>query len=197
LKPARRQKETTAMGKTDDPNRWKGFVLGVVGGAVGVLAMGYYWQAVTALTGQDPRKEKNEDGPHALDDIAVAGQHHQEGESSTAAMARILDEAATGKEPKKETKMTLSTLIHWGYGMLVGGLYGAMRGGAADVPDVPGGLGYGTGLWLFGSELAVPMLGLAEGPTTQPLESHAYALGAHFVYGTVAAATTQILYRVL
>ena len=179
------------------PNRWKSFVLGITGGAAGVAAMGYYWRAVTSLTGADPRQATNTSGPHALDDIAVAGQHHQQGESSTAAVGRIADEAATGKEPKKETKETLSNVVHWGYGTLIGGVYGAARGAAAPAPDVLGGLTYGAGVWLFGSELAVPLLGLAPGPTTQPLSSHAYALGAHFVYGLTTAAVTQVLYRLL
>jgi hypothetical protein len=81
--------------------------------------------------------------------------------------------------------------------LAVGGLYGALRGGSAGAPDVPGGLAYGTGLWLFGSELARPLLGLSAGPTSQPLSAHAHALGAHFAYGLATAATTQVLYQLL
>src|SRR5437016_5592090 len=185
------------MSTSKSPNRWKGFVLGVVGGAAGTLAMNYYWQGVQVATGKDPRQEQSDSGPQPLDDISLAGQQHEEGESSTAAMGRILNEAATGKEPGKETKSTLSNLVHWTYGMLVGGVYGAVRGGSAGIPDAPGGLAYGTGLWLFGSELTVPLLGLSEGPTATTPESHAYGLGAHFAYGLVAAATTQALYKLL
>ncbi len=175
------------------PNRWKGFVLGIGGGIAGLLAMGIYWQAVTALTGQDPRKAENQTGLHNLDDIAVIGTHHQPDESSTAAMGRLLVVAVTGRAPSAATKALLSEQIHWGYGTLLAGLYGALRAGAA--PDAGGGLGYGSGLWLVGSELAVPLLGLAAGPTTQPLASHAHALGAHLTYGLITAGTTQILYR--
>ena len=75
------------MGKSKSPNRWKGFVLGVVGGAAGTLAMNYYWQGVQAATGKDPRQEQNDSGPQPLDDISLVGQQHEEGESSTAAMA--------------------------------------------------------------------------------------------------------------
>ncbi len=184
-------------GKQTELNHWKGLALGVVGGVAGVLAMQYYWQAVTALTGQDPRKATTDAGPHALDNLSLVGQQHEADESSTAAVGRLLNAAATGKEePKKETKATLSTLVHWGYSLTVAGLYGAVRGGTG-VPDAGGGLVYGTGLWLFGSELAVPLLGLADGPTTQPLASHAHGLGAHVVYGLATAATTQVLYRLL
>jgi hypothetical protein len=179
------------------PNRWKGLVLGVAGAGAGLAAMSLYWQAATQVHGSDPRQAQNTSGPHTLDEISLVGEHHQPDESSTAATGRVLHEAVTGKEPKKETKTLLSYLVHYGYGLLVGGLYGAVRGGSAGVPDVLGGLGYGTGLWLFGSELAQPLLGLSAGPTTAPLSSHAYGLGAHFAFGLATAATTQVLYRVL
>lgn len=184
-------------GQSKEINRWKGFVLGVVGAAAGVTAMKYYWQGVIAINGKDPRSEKNTSDMHALDDISIAGEHHQEGESSTEAVGRLAFQAIADKEPKKQTKETLSYSVHWGYGLLVGGLYGAIRGGSGKLIDVPGGLVYGTGLWFFGSELAIPLLGLSEGPTTQSLASHAYGLGAHFAYGLATAATTQLLYRVL
>lgn len=183
--------------KSKEINHWKGFVLGVVGAAAGITAMKYYWQGVTSVTGKDPRSEPNTSDMHALDDIAVAGEHHKPGESSTAAIGRLAYEATADKEPKKETKEMLSNAVHWGYGLFVGGLYGAVRGGSSKLIDVPGGLAYGTGLWLFGSELAVPMLGLSKGPTTESLAGHAYGLGAHFAYGLATAATTQLLYKVL
>lgn len=179
---------------TDDVNHWKGLVVGVAGAAVGVLAMKYYWQGVIALLGKDPRSEENKSDMHALDDIAVAGEHHQEGESSTEAIGRLAYQAVADKEPNKETKTALSYTVHWSYGLLLGGLYGAVRGGSGWV-DIAGGLAYGTGVWLFGSELAIPMLGLSEGPTTQSLASHAYGLGAHFAYGLATSATTQLLYK--
>ncbi|MGI8587470.1 MAG: hypothetical protein ACR2M0_07245 [Chloroflexia bacterium] len=180
-----------------EPNRWKGFILGLAGGAAGTFAMGYYWQALVAMMGSDPRKAKSTAGPQTLDDISLIGKHYEPGEGSTAAIGRILYQTASGKEPKKETKATLSTLVHWGYGSLIGGIYGAARGGEAGLVDPAGGAAYGTGVWLFGSEMGVPMLGLAPGPTTQPAPSHAYALGAHWVYGIVVAAVTQLLYKLL
>jgi hypothetical protein len=180
-----------------DVNHWKGLVLGVVGGAAGLVAMRYYWRTITAMTGKDPRSQTSDSGSRALDDMSVVGRHHKEGESSTAAAGRLAFEAAVGKEPKRETKAALSSGVHWTYGLVVAGLYGALRGGSAGVPDAAGGLAYGTGLWLFGSELAVPLLGLSSGPTTRPFSSHAYGLGAHFAYGLTTAAATQSLYWLL
>ncbi len=179
-----------------ESNRWKGFILGAVGSATGVIAMRYYWKAVSALAGGDPRKQSGTREPHALDSISLIGKHHEEGESSTAAMGRIAYQLIAGKAPEsQETRTTLSYLTHWVYSMLMGGIYGAVRG-KADVPDFTGGLALGTGVWLFGDELATPLLGLAVGPTAYPLSMHAHAFGAHVAYGLTSSAATQLLHRV-
>ena len=177
-------------------NRWKGLVLGMLGGVAGTAAMGYYWQAVTALTGEDPRTKTSEGGPHELDSISLVGTQHEADESSTAALGRVGYESLVGEEPGSDgTKSTLSTLVHWSHGTLMGGAYGALRG-AAGVPDLRGGLVFGAALWLFGDELSVSLLGLAEGPTKFPPEQHVHRLGSHLAYGTTVAVTTQVLQRV-
>lgn len=177
-------------------NRWKGFVLGAVGGAVGVLGMRYYWKGVTALTGEDPRRKEGRFGPEELDSISLVGKHHREGESSTAAIGRILYEQATGQEPSAETKTALSYAVHWAMSMAAGGLYGAVRG-RAGIPDIAGGLALGLGLWFLGDEVAQPMLGLTRGPTAYPPELHLHGLAAHLPYGLGTAAATQLLHRII
>jgi uncharacterized membrane protein len=174
-------------------NRWKGFVVGAAGSAAGVLAMRAYWQVASILSGGDPRQQTGNPEPQALDDISVVGTHHEQGESSTAAMGRIAYELIAGKPPaSEETRTTLSYLVHWGYSMLMGGLYGALRG-RARWPDAKGGLGLGLGVWGLGDELATPLLGLAKGPTAYPPALHAHAFGAHVAYGLASAAATQAL----
>jgi uncharacterized membrane protein YagU involved in acid resistance len=179
-------------------NHWKGFVLGAVGGAAGVLAMMAYWNAVTAIFGQDPRTiKKKSTQPQPLEEMSLIGQHHEEGESSTAAMGRIGWKLVTGKEPRaKETRTTLSWLVHWVISMASGAAYGVVRGKAEPI-DVPGGLLLGTSLWLLGDELAMPLLGLTDGPTAYPTELHVHAFGAHVAYGLASSVTTQVLYRLL
>jgi hypothetical protein len=179
------------------PNRWKGFVLGAVGGIAGVLAMRSYWKAVTVLVGDDPRKQSDKGPPHTLDSISLIGQHHEAGESTTAAVGRIAYQAIAGKPPEsQETRTLLSELVHWLLSLVMGGVYGAIRR-RADLPDVPGGLALGVGLWFFGDEVAMPLLGLANGPTAYPPTLHAYALGAHIPYGLATSATTQLLQQIV
>lgn len=179
-----------------EPNRWKGYILGMAGSAAGVLAMKYYWQAATALTGSDPRSIPNNSDFHPFDSVSVIGTHHQEDESSTAALGRIIYSTLAGQEPAKETKTTLSYIVHWGYGMAQGGLYGAARAGAG-FPDLRGGLVFGTALWLLGDEALISTLGLAAGPTKYAPAEHLNRWAAHLTYGLTTALTTQLLYRVL
>ncbi len=184
------------MGK--DTNRYKGFIVGALGGAVGVLAMSGYWESIIAITGKDPRKASTPKNKKSmpLDDISVVGKQHQSGEGSTEAAGRHLYEAVTGEEPRsKETKTALSTEVHWAFGITAGALYGALRG-SAKWPDILGGVALGVGLWGLGDELAVPILGLAGGPTSSPPELHAFTLGAHIAYGLAAAATAQVLDKI-
>ena len=170
--------------------------LGAVGGAAGTSAMSLYWKAAAALHGEDPRSWTREGAPRALDEMGVAGKHHEEGESSTAATGREVYEAVAGEKPSEETKAELSYAVHWGYGAAMGGLYGALRGDE-DSLDPLGGLGFGAALWALGDELAVPLLGLSKGATGYPPAQHAHRLGAHLVYGLVAAATAHAGRRLL
>lgn len=128
-----------------------------------------------------------------LDSISVIGKNYRKGESSTAALGRIFYHVFTGQDPSSETKTALSYLVHWCYGMLMGGLYGAIRAGVRS-PDLIGGLIWASGLWLFGDELVVPLLGLQGGPTSASFVQHVNRLGAHLFYGVGLALAAQSLY---
>jgi hypothetical protein len=182
-------------------NRWKGLVLGMVGGWVGLVAMKNYWKIVApqvteasdTLNSSDVYPEEAD-----FDNIALDEVHYREGESSTAALGRLVYREMTGKQPKSaETKEALSYLIHWLYGLAQGGLYGVFRLGGGKVFDLKGGTAFSTGLWLLGDELAVPLLGFQAGPTAVSPADHFNRLGAHLAYGLATAATTQVLGRIL
>jgi hypothetical protein len=196
VKDARKR---SPFGRTRN-GRSRGFVRGVVASVAGLVAMDVYWRVLERIEARSETKQASEQsggaGEGPLDDVSVTGEHPREGESSTEAVARIAHRKLTGKQPSKETRKRLGQAVHWGYGIAVGGLYGALRPDRHDY-ELPTGLGYGTALWLLGDEVAVPLLGLAKGPTAHPPRGHAQALGAHLVYGLATSAATKALRRVM
>jgi hypothetical protein len=187
-------------------NRWKGFVTGSLAGIAGLAAMGWYFKAVAPLVSdflQGDREPEGAEGGErdrkssSLEDISIVGRQHRPGESSTAALGRIAYAATFGSEPRaKETRTLLSYLVHWGYGILQGGTYGALRVDA-EAPDLAGGAVFGAGLWLLGDELAVPALGLQEGPGAVTVAQHVNRAGAHLCYGAATAFSYQVLRRLV
>lgn len=184
------------MSKNEQPNRWKGYITGAIGGVAGTIAMGYFWQTAKTINGgKDPRQETNEDADD-FTEISLIGKHHEDNESSTMAMGRILYTEVAGKAPvSKETKSLLSNVVHYSYGAKQGANYGAFRAGAGAV-DILGGLAWGTGLWALGDELAVSVTGLADGPGKYPLKQHLYRWGAHLTYGLVTSLVARLLYKI-
>jgi hypothetical protein len=197
-----------------DTEHIDGMLRGAVGSLAGLAVMGLFFRAAGALANHsesaegaagngagnsagngveqpDPLQEH-----HELDDIAIAGQQTRDDEPATETLGRLTYERATGHEPDEEVKHKLGQAVHWGYGVLMGGVYGAMRP-EADVPDLVAGLGYGTALWVLGDELMVPLLGLAGGPTAHSIPDHAKGLGAHLAFGAATATATQALRRVM
>ena len=66
-------------------------------------------------------------------------------------------------------------------------------------PELRRGFGtvYGSLVWATADEGAVPALGLSKKPGEIPLGVHAYALGAHWVYGATLEACRRIASSVL
>jgi hypothetical protein len=163
---------------------------------VGTAVMNEHIKLVSEFDGSDPLSKTVQNGPHALDHISLIGKHHQQDESSTGAVGRILYHALTGQDPNSETKNVLSYLVDYVYGSLQGGIYGALTG--PSVPrDLLAGPVFGTTIWLLGDEGAVSLLGLADGPTKYPLSQHLHRWAAHVAYGTATAAATTALRRLL
>ena len=187
-------------GRQQERNLWQEFTMGLVGGAVGVLAMDLFRQHVSPLLmpddngqGANGNTRQGQGGSERQQaSLSLIGQHHRPDESATAALGRMMYHAVEDRDPDQATKTELSNLVHWSYGMLHGGLYGAVRPRVAG-SDLLGGALFGAGLWVLGDELAVPMLGLQDGPSAAPPSTHLNRLALHLAYGMATAATTQLL----
>jgi hypothetical protein len=179
--------------------RLRGLVFGAIAGLLGGLAMELYWRLATTLIGKDPRRvEKTQPTPESLrslDSISLLGKQYQDGESSQAAVGRLMYQTVTGETPSPETKSLLETLIILGFSVGMSAAYSAVRA-PGDEPDIVGGALLGTGAWLGGDELAMPLAGFAEGPTSYPLSLHLHSWAAHVAYGVVAALIAQSLEQI-
>ncbi len=178
--------------KTNTP-AWKSSLCGLVGGAAGTLVMEGYWKALNALTGYDPKKSRKTAAPRSAD-VSLVGHPMREGEDSTETVGRVAYEAIAGNPPRSpKTRKALGQSVHWTYGTVQGGVYGAARRDAHAL-DALGGGAFGTALWGI-SVLVLPLLGLGKAPNAYPAKKHAAEWGAHVVYGLTAAAVTQALSR--
>jgi hypothetical protein len=167
---------------------------GLLGGAAGLLVMELVKRAAAPLVKRRaPRASGDE--PAARSSISVIGVHHGPEESATDALGRIVYETVAGRTPSPATQRKLSWAVHVGYGLAAASLYGAIRGGRdrSVARAVLGGALFGAGLWLLGDELAVPLLGLSDRPTSYPVTSHLQSLAQHLGFGVATAATTGVL----
>jgi putative membrane protein len=87
-------------------------------------------------------------------------------------------------------------VIHWGFGALAGGIYGAL---AEYQPAVTGRVGANFGLALCGIThiSALPMMGLTEKPEDQPAREHASELVTHAVYGIATEIVRRMARKML
>jgi putative membrane protein len=139
---------------------FKGFLAGAIGGVVGAGAK------AAAEAVYPPRTQGQIPPPAVLAN-------------------RISDRPLTEKEEEVSVRA-----IHWGFGALVGGIYGAL---AEYQPAITSKLGASFGLTLCGitHASALPMMGLTETPENQPAREHASELVTHAIYGV----TTEVVRR--
>ncbi len=159
----------------------------VVGGA-GLAAMELVRRATASSVKQKP-PEPMDVFPTART-MSLYGVHHRPDESATDALGRIAYEKLTGKSPSGSTKRALSWAVHIGYGLVVASLFVVLRRHPRVLRD---GFLFGAGLWLFGDELAVPLLGLADKPTAYHPTRHAQSFAEHVGFGLTTAAATRAL----
>ena len=152
--------KTTAENPRRKRSLLKGFVAGAIGGLVGAAAKGI---------------------GEALYPPRTLGQI-----PPPAVLAnRIADRPLTEEEEEVSVQA-----MHWGFGALAGGVYGAL---VEVAPSVRKRLGANFGLALFGLThvSALPMMGLTEKPGDQPAREHASEVVTHVLYGV----TTELVRR--
>ncbi len=159
---------------------WKGVAAGALSGLVASFAMNQFqtlWRSAAR---------------------AVSGSGEQPsgggGEDATVKTAEAISETVADRRLPEEEKETAGSVVHYGFGTLIGAVYGAA---SEVIPTITAGSGmvYGAAVWLIADEIGVSAFRLAPLPTETPASSHVSALASHLVYGFVADFTRRTLLK--
>jgi hypothetical protein len=181
--------------REDNGSIWKGVVAGLAAGLVASWTMNQFQAAWTKLT-------ENAEKPHGAQSLQPSegsqgdGQDAKEQDDATVEVARTISENVLGHELQESEKKPAGAAVHYAFGTVSGGLYGALAEVAPQVTTV-GGLPFGAAFWLVADEVSVPLLGFSKGPMEYPLSTHAYSLASHLVYGATAELSRRAVRHLL
>ena len=182
--------------RNNDSNLLKGMVAGLAGGLLASWTMNQFQAAWTRMAEGREKSHGAQSMQPSEGSQGEQGQDTGEQDDATVKTARAISKNVFGHELQESEKETAGAAVHYAFGTLTGGLYGAL---AEVTPQVTtaGGLPFGAGFWLLADEISVPLLGLSKGPTEYPVSTHAYALASHLVYGVTAEMSRRALRQVL
>ena len=163
--------------------------MGSLSGLVGTVLMTQF-QNMWNKASQSAKPQQQED---------KSKQSEQEDEDSTMKTAGKIAEAA-GHELSRDQRKKGGLWVHYGYGTIIGGIFGLIRESAPQslrrVNPVLSGAGYGTAAFIGGHELAVPALKLSGNPLKVPPADQAAEFFAHLIYGVGTALTYELVRKV-
>lgn len=183
--------------RNHDTNILKGMVAGLAGGLVASWTMNQFQAAWTRITEGDEKSHgaqsmQPSDGSKGEQGDDAKGQD----DDATVKTAKVISKEVFGHELQKSEKEPAGTAVHYAFGTMTGGLYGALAEVTPQVTTAAG-LPFGAGFWLLADEITVPLLGLSKGPAAYPVSTHAYSLASHLVYGLTTELSRRALRRVM
>jgi len=174
----------------------KGLVAGLAGGLVASWTMNQFQAAWTRIA-------EGAEKPHGAQSMQPSeGSNGNEGndtaeqDDATVETAKVISRNVFGHELQENEKESAGAAVHYAFGTVTGGLYGALAEVSPQV-TIGAGIPFGAAFWLIADEVTVPLLGLSKGPTEYPPSTHAYALASHLVYGVTAELSRRALRQVL
>jgi putative membrane protein len=159
---------------------WKGAVAGLAGGLLGAWVMNQFQAGLSKLSRHQERAEGQKPS------------QSEEGDDATVKAASAISQTLLHHQLTSDEKRVAGPVVHYAFGSLVGGLYGAM----AEVVPVTAkawGVPFGAAVWLGADEVGVPAAGLSQSPEKAPVTTHASALAAHLVYGATADGVRRLV----
>jgi hypothetical protein len=179
------------MNQNQVGNVLKGAAAGLVGGLIASWTMNQF-QVVWSKATEALAESNGVATAEASNSQQLSTENAPVEDNATVKAARAISEGVFGRELKENEKEFAGSAVHYAFGSSTGALYGAVAELAPEV-TVGAGVPFGAAFWLAADETAVPLLGLAKGPTEYPVSTHAYALASHLVYGL----TTELVRRAI
>lgn len=180
----------------EDGNVLKGLVAGLAGGLIASWTMNQFQSVWTHLAGDDEKPHGTQSMQPAEGSKGHEAHDIREQDDATVETAKVISKNVFGHELQESEKKPAGAAVHYAFGTVSGGVYGAL---AEVSPQVTMGAGipFGAAFWLLADEITVPALGLSKGPTEYPVSTHAYGLASHLVYGLTAELSRRALRQVL
>ena len=149
----------------------KGILAGVIGGLVGSVALRVWMTARSRHHAETMVPDQN-------------GPAHQ--------VAALVVGKVSGRELAGNERLVAGEIVHYLFGALTGGIYGAI---AEYQPwtTAGGGVLFGTGVFVAADESSMPLLGLVPPPWTETLAAQAEHWAAHLVFGVAGEATRKLV----
>jgi hypothetical protein len=158
---------------------WRGLLAGAAGSAVQAL----FFKATTRIAPQPPK------------DAFEPAEPEQVNELPTQTVARRAARLA-GRTLSDEQKQRGANFVHFGFGSLWGLGYGLARESLPVARHPLAAAAYGTLVWTVSDNVLLPAFKLGGWPRRYSWKTHAYAWGAHLVYGATVAASYELLRKV-
>ena len=182
--------------RNHDASIWKGMVAGLAGGLIASWTMNQFQAAWTRIAEGTEKSHGAQSMQPSQGSTGDQGQDAAEQDDATVETAKVISRNVLGHELQESEKEPAGAAVHYAFGTLSGGLYGALAEVTPQVTSAAG-LPFGAGFWLLADEISVPLLGLSKGPTEYPVSTHVYSLASHLVYGMTAEMSRRALRRVM
>jgi putative membrane protein len=166
-----------------------GAAAGVAGGLLGSWMMVRFNHLVGGLeheNGNAPRPEYRSNAAPNDTDGTISD------EPASIRAASEIGESLTDRPLTHGEKRLGGSLLHYAFGAVAGGLYGAAAERTPAVRQAFG-LPFGATVWLAADEIGLPLAGLSAHPAHYPVSRHAAALGTHLVFGATVEAVRRLL----
>ena len=172
-----------------NPHIVRGILAGIAGGLIASWVMNEFQAGPgKALTHAIDTPEEN---------AAAAKQNPDDQQDATMKTADAVVETVTGGQHLTwEQQKTGGPIVHYAFGALAGGVYGALAE-YSTLFSSGYGTGFGSALFAAGDLFGVPAFHLGPWPTEYPLHTLATPYAAHLVYGTTTELVRRAVRKVL